>query len=407
MFPPHHYGGYELSCRDVVDRWRARGHEVTVLTSTMRVQGVADPPDERKGQVWRQLEISYREGDLYTPPLWQRRSIEKTNQAALADAMASIRPDVVSVWHMGAMSIGLITSLVRFAVPLVYVICDDWPTYAHKIDPWMKLWYRWPKVGRRVEHLAGVPTTLPDIGRSGTFCFISTNTRDRCLKYSPWLYPDSTVTYNGIDHAEFPVVDRPPDHPWRWRLVNAGRLDPRKGLDTAVRALAYLPSEATLEVLPSVDDPYRAKLQQVADQAGVGDRLRFRIITRSQLRSAYSEADVCVFPTEWDEPFGLVPLEAMACGTPVVATGSGGSGEFLFDGDNCLRFPEKDPGGLAAAIRRLAEDPDLRKRLVDGGLRTAQELGVDQLTDVLERWHLAAADRFAGGRPRHRLLAIL
>jgi hypothetical protein len=54
--------------------------------------------------------------------------------------MASIRPDVVSVWHMGAMSIGLITSLVRFAVPLVYVICDDWPTYAHKIDPWMKLW---------------------------------------------------------------------------------------------------------------------------------------------------------------------------------------------------------------------------------------------------------------------------
>jgi glycosyltransferase involved in cell wall biosynthesis len=159
--------------------------------------------------------------------------------------------------------------------------------------------------------------------------------------------------------------------------------------------------------LPSVDDPYRAKLQQGADQAGVGDRLRFRIITRSQLRSAYSEADVCVFPTEWDEPFGLVPLEAMACGTPVVATGSGGSGEFLFDGDNCLRFPEKDPGGLAAAIRRLAEDPDLRKRLVDGGLRTAQELGVDQLTDVLERWHLAAADRFAGGRPRHRLLAIL
>ena len=46
MYPPHHYGGYELSCRDVVDRWRARGHDIEVLTTTMRVPGVADPPEE-------------------------------------------------------------------------------------------------------------------------------------------------------------------------------------------------------------------------------------------------------------------------------------------------------------------------------------------------------------------------
>ena len=48
MYPPHHMGGYELSCRDVVDRWRARGHDVTVLTSTMRLPGVVDEPGERR-----------------------------------------------------------------------------------------------------------------------------------------------------------------------------------------------------------------------------------------------------------------------------------------------------------------------------------------------------------------------
>ena len=69
MYPPHHMGGYELSCRDVVDRWRATGHDVTVLTSTMRLPGVDDPPDERGAGVRRDLQIAFRDGDLSTYPL--------------------------------------------------------------------------------------------------------------------------------------------------------------------------------------------------------------------------------------------------------------------------------------------------------------------------------------------------
>jgi glycosyltransferase involved in cell wall biosynthesis len=78
-----------------------------------------------------------------------------------------------------------------------------------------------------------------------------------------------------------------------------------------------------------------------------------------------------VFPVRWNEPWGLVPIEAMAMGRPVVATGRGGSGEYLRDGDNCLLFEADDPRALAAALRNLADDPDLRRRLRDGGLRTA------------------------------------
>lgn len=409
MYPPHHYGGYELSCRDVVDRWRDAGHQVTVLTSTMRVTGVASDPNERDAGILRDLQIAYRDGDLAAPPLRRRLGVERTNQRVLADTLDAVKPDVISIWHVGAMSTGLLTTLDEGNndVPLVYVVCDDWPTYAHKIDPWMKLWYRFRPVADRLEPLFGVPAHLPDVGRSGTFCFISRFNRDTCLKLSPWRYDDSTITWNGIDHRDFPVADAVPDRPWRWQMVSAGRLDPRKGFETALRALVELPDEATLELLPSVDHPYREHLEQVARELGVQDRLRFTMVTRAQLREHYAAADVCVFPTEWPEPFGLVPLEAMACATPVIATGSGGSGEFLLHGENCLRTPIGDPSALAAAVRRLAEEPELRQRLVRAGFATASELSVDRLAEVLETWHLAAADRFAHGRPPDRVLQVL
>jgi glycogen(starch) synthase len=409
LYPPHHHGGYELSCRDVVDRWRAKGHEITVLTSTLRRPGVEDPPDERAHGVRRDLEIAYRDGDLYSYPLSQRLGIERSNQRTLRHVLETVRPDVVSIWHMGAMSTGLLTTLAGSGVPLVYVVCDHWPTYAHKIDPWMRMFerppLRWRPVRERIGRLAGVPATLPDVGASGTFCFISDDNRARCTIASPWTFPDSTISYNGFDHSDFPVNGEVVDQPWTWRLVNAGRLDGRKGLETAVRALALLPPEASLELLPSADAPYRAHLERVAAEIGVGDRVRFTLVTRAELRAHYTAADVCVFPIEWDEPFGLVPLEAMACGTPVVTTGRGGSGEFLLHEENCLRFSDGDAAALAECVRRLAGDPELRARLVRGGYRTATELSVDRYADVLEEWHVAAAERFAHGRPDDRVLA--
>jgi glycosyltransferase involved in cell wall biosynthesis len=92
----------------------------------------------------------------------------------------------------------------------------------------------------------------------------------------------------------------------------------------------------------------------------------------------------------------------MACSTPVVATATGGSAEFLIDGANCLQVGIDDERGLANAVRRLAGDPALRERLVHGGHVTATELSLPRWIALLEDWHIAAATRFAEGRPPHR-----
>ena len=101
-------------------------------------------------------------------------------------------------------------------------------------------------------------------------------------------------------------------------------------------------------------------------------RIEFSSEPRERLAAVYADADAVLFPVQWDEPWGLVPLEAMAVGRPVIATGTGGSAEYLSHERNCLIYePRNSPRALADAVNRLAADASLRERLRDGGLATA------------------------------------
>ena len=398
LYPPHHFGGYELSCRDVVELWRRWGHEVTVLTSSTVRPGVTSPAEGRS-DVRRELHISFDGRELQTWPATKRLAYERHNQRCLRDALDELRPDVVSVWHMAGMSLSMLHRMLWRHSRIVGVVCDEWPAYVERTDQWMRLWRLFPLVWRPVAKLSGVPTGYPDVGSGASFCFVSNDLRDRCLKKSRWYFPRSTVTYSGINTDEFPIIRRGGRADWSWKLKTAGRLDPRKGFDTAIEALALLPSESRLEILSSADAPYRLELEQIARRLGVAGRVTFSTTDRAGVRAAFMEADAVIFPSVWEEPFGLIPLESMACGTPVAASGTGGSAEFLADGYNCVLFKPGDPAGLSQALGRLATSAELRETLCASGYATVTELTVGRLAEVLEAWHLAAIDDFRGGVP--------
>lgn len=407
MYPPHHLGGYELSCRDVVERLRSRGHEIEVLTTTMRLPGVTDPPDERVLGIHRDLGFYWDDHRLLTPPFFRRLVMERANQRAIASAIARFRPDLASAWGMGAMSLGLLATIVERDIPLVLMLGDEWPWYAPNLDAWMRPLQGHPLLGRLVRAATGVPAALPDLGAHAAFCYCSDMIRGSVERKSRWAPAIGGVVYSGINTDEFPVLDDPPEpRPWNWKLLHVGRIDERKGIHVAVEALARLPAEATLEIIGRGDERYGERLRALVGRLGLTDRVTFGVADRIALRDKYRAGDVCVFPTIWEEPFGLVPLEAMACATPVVATGTGGSGEFLLDGVNSSIIPTEDVEATAAAICRLGEDPALRARLVAGGLRAARELSLDRYVDVLEEWHVAAAGRFPTGHPPDRRLDL-
>jgi glycosyltransferase involved in cell wall biosynthesis len=212
------------------------------------------------------------------------------------------------------------------------------------------------------------------------------------------------VTFSGLDRDDFPPLrNDEAAGPWRGRLLYVGRLDPRKGVETVLRALARLPAGYTLDIVGPGEASYRGELDQLVDSLGLGSRVRFADVPREAVRARYLAADAVVFPSEWQEPFGLIPLEAMACGRPVIATGTGGSGEYLVDGRNCLLFTAGDHESLSRAIERVSTDPEQRARLIAEGTLTADGFDTDRLADVLEDWHLAAAQRFAGGEPAERM----
>jgi glycogen(starch) synthase len=407
-YPPHHDGGYEVACRDVAEGLRARGHEVTVLTSDLRHRGVPDPPGERDAPVAVRRELSawFRDDALYAPGPRARLRMERASQRALRSALDDVRPDVVFVWQMGALSLGLLTTVARRGLPMVYAVFDDWLSYAPELDAWSRAFRRLPRpVAQAAGAVLRLPTVVPDLGPTGSFCFISETTRRRAEELAPFTTPDSAIVYCGIDGRLFTPGDRPRPGAWSGRLLYVGRYDPRKGIETVLRALPRLP-DTTLEVQGTGDQDERSRLSRLAHTLGIGGRVRFGEVDRATLVERYRAADAVVFPSEWEEPFGLVPVEAMACATPVVATGVGGSGEYLLDGINCVRFRAGDPAALTAAVHRLAGDDDLRRRLVHHGLATAAAFDVERLTECFAAWLTGAVAGFPGGRPASRRFRV-
>jgi glycosyltransferase involved in cell wall biosynthesis len=406
MYPPHAYGGYEQSCRDVVERWRSAGHDVLVLTSDVRVSGVADPAAEERSLVRRDMHLYWEDHEILSPPLARRLAWERANAKCLKVAVSEFRPDVASAWAMGAMSMGLLSALGRSDVPVVSVICDEWPIYGPMVDAWLRPLSAHRILAGAVHLVTGLPTVAPPLDELGPGCFVSDFLRRVVRERSRWTFPDSGIVYSGIASEEFTSSshERPR---WGWRLLYVGRIDPRKGIDNVIRALAELPSEATLEVIGRGDERHLEELSALAREIDLDARVSFGTSTRKELAERFGAADVLVFPPVWEEPFGLVPIEAMACGIPVVATPTGGAGEFLLDEHNCLVFAPGDVGAMVGCIRRLADDEGLRERLVEGGRLTATQFGIDQLADVLEAWHGYAAKISGASRPGDRAIHSL
>lgn len=235
---------------------------------------------------------------------------------------------------------------------------------------------------------------------------------------------DVNVIPCGVDLGRFgaagPVAPARSDG--RTRIACVSRLVPRKGIADVIRALALLPhAELVVAGGPPLamfeEDGEAGTLRRVAEESGVADRVRFLgAVDRDRVPALLRSADVvCCCP--WYEPFGLVAVEAMACGVPVVASGVGGLAETVVDRRTGVHVPPRDPAAIAEAVRWVTDDARRHATLADAACARAAAYGWHRIAartlevyrhlvhagrrtsvEAMPSWYEQPADELVGGK---------
>lgn len=205
------------------------------------------------------------------------------------------------------------------------------------------------------------------------------------------------VTHLGITPAHAPGFTRPglglPENVPLF--VSVGRLIPRKGYGELLTVWREVP-DAHLAIVG--DGPLANKLKQLTTEYGLADRVTLMgYLTEEKKQQVLQAADAYV-SASWHEGFGLVFLEAMEAGLPIVTTNRGGQSDFLIDGQNALLVPVGDEQKLQAAIRRLLSDRELQQRLGDNNREKVKDFYLEKTTQRFEDVLLAAKKPEAGSQ---------
>jgi glycogen(starch) synthase len=371
-YPPHYIGGYEIGCQEAVNGLRERGHKVMVLTSNHRIKS-QDNKISSEVNVCRQLKLSNSDKKSRLGLFIDLLLVEIWNHICLQWILCAQKPDIVYIWNMSGISISLIFILQRMKIKTAYFVFDTWisrweqdrwqtflniPTLSIKgklrdllIHPF--LWFTGSRPKR--SHL----------NLDGNVQFASHYLRDNAIKMLPEIKHPSIILW-GLNIEAYPYKK---ENHLPHRILYVGQVIQHKGVHTAIKALDILVNKENLNVRLTIagaimDLSYGDFLGKLIISLGLEKNVTFTgFYNRGDLITVYQDHDILIFPSTWNEPFGITLLEGMASGLPVVSTANGGSREILHDGFNSLIFPTNDYQICARQIFTLINDFSLFQRI--------------------------------------------
>jgi glycogen(starch) synthase len=397
LYPPHYVGGYELICAAVLPELVHRGHHVQILTSNHQTPGI---PFEA---VSPGIERTLRLHGFYGHP-WHGIAtllgLEQHNNDTLRSALERFRPDLVYVWNMGGLSKSMLFTLQDLGFPTVFYLSDHWIARGIVADVWLRWWNQADpglkkKTARTLLTRLGFKRQWDTVAparpiselRFPRIYFCSKALRDLTTE-AGWKVAHGAVIYCPVNINKFDGQPHSAARPLR-KLLYAGRLAADKGVMTALRAMLLTRGRfnGTLTICGRGDASYVAQLKEFAARHTLP--VEFIAASQNELPSIYRSHDALLFTSEWEEPFALTPLEAMACGLPVIGTMTGGSKELFRNEENALTYTAGSPEQLADRILQLASDDQLRARIAAEGWKEvrgnySESRIVDQIEAYLE-----------------------
>jgi glycosyltransferase involved in cell wall biosynthesis len=378
LYPPYVVGGNEMLCDEVVGSLRARGHHVSVLCGRGRRLPVhADLTGALEIDLDR-LDETFLGGRL--PSAWEACRLHLFSPASYRTTrrwLRATRPDVVIVWNLYMASLAPLVAARRSGIPVVVHVCDKWLYFGlYDLEPLLRPVVPWKRTGLRLVRRILQPW-LRRLAWPAHVVSISHFMKDIYVRAG---LPASQieVIHLGVPTQEFSAKPRPPRAAGEpLSLLFVGSLWEGKGPQIAVRAVGRLVRSGVavhLDICGGGVDHFVDFLKRTISEEGVEGHVTLRgRVDRDTVRRLCASHHVLLFPSQWDEPFAAVPVEAMSSGMAVVATTAGGTPEAIVDGETGLLVPPSDPDALARAVRRLAEDEALRERLGTEAARVARE----------------------------------
>jgi glycogen(starch) synthase len=375
LYPPHYVGGYELHCRTMVEGLRSRGHEVQVLTSDHQVDNV---PLTSEPQVHRCLKIHGMFGHPWLP-IHRLKGQEQHNNRMLLEILRQVKPNLIHCWNFSGLSKSLLFTLRKGNWPTVFCVCDHWVARSGESDVWLSWWNRenppwrhrvarhWLETMGFRRHFQEDAPTNPvrhlDFQRI-TFC--SRSLRE-FTEAAGFKVGHGAVIYCPLNINRFTGQPKSLSAPMQG-LLYVGRLTEDKGVMTALRAMARLRDkfDGRLTIYGRGEPEYEAQLKAFVQKEKLPVTFAGGAAVE-QMPAIYAAHDALLFTSEWAEPFALTPLEAMACGLPVIGTMSGGSVELFRHGENALTYRAGADAELAQRIVELDRDRALRLELAMAG----------------------------------------
>ena len=354
FFPPDAVGGYEVTARDTLTHLARRGHDIAVLTAAPE-----KPLDECNAAAFpiertlRRLPYSIPAGNRFLDRL-NASCIHAHNYRVTREAIGRHAPDCIYLWSGALLTAGVPAACEASNMPLACHLGDTWFLEA---------------AGRRGRGIGGMAMRL--LRRLlGSREAVLDPRRWRHIYVSHFLRNHyrtcgieaaaSEVIYNGSEFASPPPAWSATP-PALFRLCFAGRLHPSKGVEMLLNAFAHMQDMPLhLDIFGAGQPDYERHLRAQASTMGLQERISWHgRVSHAALCDGYARSHLFCMPSLWEEPFGLVVIEAMAQGLPVVATRRGGLPELVAPGTGLLA--DAEPTTFAAAMRALLSDwPALR-----------------------------------------------
>ena len=374
LYPPHYIGGYEIGCKFIADGLSQKGHNVFILTSKY---GVGKKKIE--DNIFRILNYVGDDGNnLFVRRYNHIRTaiLGRLNYLITNNTIKLLKPDLVFVGNLLNISIFPVKAVQSRKVPIVYHLSD------YSLEEFIN-----DNISEKKPIKRFYRNTIYGFMKFNDFDFthiitISEAVKKRFVRIGfleenvsviplPRGFNPALIAKEGLQHSS--SKDR------KIKLLYVGRISEEKGIHIAIKSVENLVNQhrignLSLEIIGSGDINYNKYLYSLIESVDLTTFVKFKgPISYDEVLMKYRNYDMLLVPSIWEEPFGLIIVEAMSQGLPVIATKTGGIPEIIEDGKNGLLVPTGDSVRMAEAIKKLVDDPSLYEKISRNGIKRVQE----------------------------------